>query len=510
MESQLAELKARLQEVNDLEAAAALLYWDQATYMPHGGAAARGRQLATLGVLAHQKFTDPAIGRLLEALEPHAAALDPEADAVRLLEVTRRHYERVIRVPGELVARMGAHQAASYDAWTQARPADEFARVAPYLERTVELSREYASYLPAGAHPADPLIGLSDYGVTVAEVRTLFARLREALVPLVEAITAQPPVDDACLHAHYPEAAQLAFGQEVVSRFGYDWTRGRQDKSPHPFMTKFSLGDVRITTRSRENDLGDALFSTLHEAGHAIYEQGIARGLEGTPLAEGASSGVHESQSRLWENLVGRSRGFWEFWYPRLQGAFPGQLGPVPLESFYRAINKVQRSLIRTDADEVTYNLHVLLRFDFELALLEGTLTVRELPEAWRERYRADLGVMPPSDRDGVLQDVHWFAGHVGGAFHCYTLGNLLSAQFFGAATAAHPEILSEIRAGAYDTLRGWLTENLYRHGQKFTLHELVVRATGQPLALEPYLAYLKRKYAELYPDAWAGDPSPG
>jgi carboxypeptidase Taq len=265
-------------------------------------------------------------------------------------------------------------------------------------------------------------------------------------------------------------------------------------------MVKFSLGDVRITTRVQERDLSDALFSTLHEAGHAMYEQGIHRAFEGTSLGRGTSAGVHESQSRLWENLVGRSRGFWQHYYPRLQAVFPGQLGDVPLDVFYRAINKVQRSLIRTDADEVTYNLHVMLRFDFELALLEGKLRVADLPDAWNARYESDLGLTPPNHHSGVLQDVHWFAGTVGGAFQGYTLGNVLSALFYDAALAAHPEIPGEIEQGQFATLHTWLRDNIYTHGAKFTADELVQRVTGRPMRIEPYIEYLRGKFGELYP----------
>jgi carboxypeptidase Taq len=306
-------------------------------------------------------------------------------------------------------------------------------------------------------------------------------------------------VDDACLHKTFPEAQQIAFGLDIVRRFGYDLERGRLDKSPHPFTTKFSIGDVRITTRVRENDLGDALFSTLHEAGHGMYEQGIRQEFEGTPLARGTSAGVHESQSRLWENLVGRSRGFWKFFYPKLQEVFIEQLGSVPLDTFYRAINKVTPSLIRTDADEVTYNLHVMIRFGLELELLDGKLAMRDLPEVWRERYNSDLGILPPDDRDGVLQDVHWYSGIIGGAFQGYTLGNILNAQFFEAALRAHLEIPSEIEQGKFDTLHSWLKENIYQHGSKFTTSELVQRVTGGPMSIGPYIRYLRSKYGELY-----------
>ena len=285
----------------------------------------------------------------------------------------------------------------------------------------------------------------------------------------------------------------------IAKQMGYDLERGRLDKTPHPFCTRFSAGDVRITTRVRENHIGDALFSTLHEAGHAMYEQGVDAAYEGTPLGRGILSGIHESQSRLWENVVARSRPFWEHYYPALQRTFPDQLGSVPLETFYRAINKVERSLIRTDADEITYNLHVILRFDLELKLLEGTLRVKDLPEAWRAGMQAELGIAPSDDRDGCLQDVHWFFERIGGEFQGYTIGNILSAQFFAAATKAHPNILSEIACGQFSTLRGWLTENVYRHGRSLTPDEIVIRATGGPTTMAPYLAYLHTKYDELY-----------
>jgi carboxypeptidase Taq len=495
VEAKLQELKTRLVEISDLESAAALLSWDQTTYMPPGGAPARGRQLATLRRLAHEKFTDPAIGGLLDDLGPYEESLPYDADEASLIRVTRRHYERAVKVPPAFMAQLSSHGAASYAAWVEARPANDFAAVQPYLEKTLDLSRQYADFFPGYEHIADPLIDIRDYGMKATLVRAIFAELREQLVPIVGAITAQPPADDACLRQTFPEA----FGLEVVRRFGYDLERGREDKSAHPFTTKFSLGDVRITTRVRENYLGDALFSALHEAGHAMYEQGICGDFEGTPLARGTSSGVHESQSRLWENLVGRGRSFWEFFYPQLQATFPDQLGSVPLDTFYRAINKVERSLIRTDADEVTYNLHVMLRFDLELELLEGRLAVRDLPEAWRERFQADLGIVPPDDCDGVLQDVHWYNGFIGGAFQGYTLGNILSAQFFEAALEAHPEIGDEIKAGRFDTLHGWLRESIYQHGRKFTASELVECVTGGPLSIAPYIRYLRNKYGELY-----------
>jgi carboxypeptidase Taq len=499
MQAKLQELKSHLIEINDLESAAALLDWDQSTYMPPGSVPARARQLATLKRLAHEKFTHPAIGKLLEDLYPYEKSLPYASDDASLIRVTRRDYERAVKVPPSFMAELSNHGAQSYQVWAKARPENDFVAVQPYLEKTLELSQQLANFFPGYEHIADPLIGFSDYGMQASTVKAVFSELRERLVPLVREITTQPTMDDSCLHQTFPEAQQLAFGHKVIKRFGYDFVRGREDKTHHPFTTKFSIGDVRITTRVKENELGEALFSTMHEAGHALYEQGICGRFEGTPLAQGTSDGVHESQSRLWENLVGRSRGFWRFFYPKLQAVFSDQLGAVSLETFYRAINKVERSLIRTDADEVTYNLHVMLRFDFELELLEGKLAVRDLPEAWRERFKADFGIAPPDDRDGVLQDVHWYADVIGGVFQGYTLGNILSGQFFEAALLAHPEIPAEIERGEFGTLYNWLKENIYQHGQKHTASELVKRVTGSPLKIEPYFRYLRTKYKELY-----------
>jgi carboxypeptidase Taq len=301
------------------------------------------------------------------------------------------------------------------------------------------------------------------------------------------------------LRQHFPEAHQLAFSHQVIAQLGYDLQRGRQDKTLHPFMTKFSLGDVRITTRVYEDHLAQALFSSIHETGHAMYEQGISPEFEATPLANGTSAGVHESQSRLWENLVGRSREFWQFFYPQLQAVFSTQLQDVSLETFYRAINKVERSLIRTDADEVTYNLHVAIRFDLELQMLEGKLAVRDLPQAWNERYRTDLSIAPSSDSEGVMQDVHWYTGSIGGMFQGYTLGNLMSAQFFAAALQAYPEIPTQIQQGNFQTLLNWLQTNIYQHGCKYTPVELIQKATGKPLSIEPFISYISQKYGEIY-----------
>ena len=499
MEQKLQELKTRLLEINDLNSAVALLNWDQSTYMPPGGAAARGRQMATLSRLAHEQFIDPDVGKLLDNLQAYGESLPYDSDDASLIRVTRRSYDKATKVPPALMAAFYEHSAAAYQAWTEARPNNDFASVQPYLEKTLDLSRQIADCFPGYDHIADPLIDMVDEGMKAESVRQVFAELREQLVPIAQAITSQPLADNSCLHEAYPADEQLAFGKAIITEYGFDFQRGRQDMTHHPFMTKFALDDVRITTRVKENNLNEALFSTLHEAGHAMYELGININLDGTPLADGTSSGVHESQSRLWENLVGRSREFWIHYYPKIQAAFPAQLGSVDMDTFYRAINRVERSLIRTDADEVTYNLHVMIRFDLELTLLEGTLAIKDLPEAWHGRYQSDLGLQAPSDVDGVLQDVHWYGGTIGGAFQGYTLGNIMSAAFFDKAIEAHPQIPSDIEQGQFETLHGWLRENIYQHGSKFTANELIERVTGSPLTIDPYIRYLRTKFGDLY-----------
>lgn len=493
------ELNSRLREIHDLYAASNLLYWDQSTYMPSKGAPARGRQLATLHKIAHEKFTESEIGHLLDRAELQADQVEYDSDEAALLRLTRRRYERAVKVPSDFTAEVSQHEIESYSVWAEARPANDFSKMQPLLEKTLELSRRYAAFFPEKAHPADAMIDASDYGMSVETIQPVFAELRARTVPLVEAIMGQAEIDNSCCYQHFPEDEQWGFGIDMAKRFGYDLNRGRQDKTLHPFMVNFSIDDVRITTRFDEGRLDDGLFSTLHETGHALYELGIDHALEGLPLAEGTSAGVHESQSRLWENIVGRSRGFWTANYAKLQERFPQQLGSVELEQFYRAINKVDRSLIRVDADEITYNLHVIIRFDLELELLEGKLAVADLPEAWHARYEADLGLRAPDDSDGVLQDVHWYAGLIGGAFQGYTLGNIMASQFYAAAVKEKPQIPSEIETGTFETLHDWLRTNIYSHGSKFTTAEILQRTTGGGLDLDPYVNYLHAKYGEIY-----------
>lgn len=499
MEKKLQELKNRLLEINDIQSASAVLGWDQTTYMPAGGAPARGRQMAVLGRIAHEKLIDPEVGKLLDSLDSWAESLPADNDDAALIRVSRHNYDRATKIPPQLLAEFQQHTAGVYQKWTKARPENDYASLQDDLAKTIDYARQIANCFPGYDHIADPLIDVSDRGMKAASVQEVFAQLRSELVPIVKAITEQEAADDSCLKQNFAEDDQLAFGMKIAQKYGFDLNRGRQDKTHHPFMTKFSIDDVRITTRVNENDLSEALFSTLHETGHALYELGINHDYEGTPLNGGTSAGVHESQSRLWENLVGRGRPFWNHYYPQLQATFPEQLNDVPLDTFYRAINKVSPSLIRTDADEVTYNLHVMIRFDLELALLEGTLSVADLPEVWHGRYESDLGVRAPSDVNGVLQDVHWFGGIVGGVFQGYTLGNIMSALFFDQALQAHPSIPSEIEQGEFGTLHQWLKDNIYQHGSKYTANELIERVTGGPLSIDPYIRYLRTKFGQIY-----------
>jgi carboxypeptidase Taq len=439
------------------------------------------------------------LGELLDNLEDYVDKLPADSDEVALIGVARRNYERATRVPNTLMGEIANQIGLSYSAWAAARPKNDWATMRPILEKTLELSRRYADFFPDAQHIADPLIDSSDEGMTVATIRPLFAELRTFLTPLVQAIAAKPETDASCLQQFYPEAQQWAFGERIIRAYGYDFNRGRQDKTHHPFMTRFNWGDCRITTRFDENFLNVGLFATLHEAGHALYEMGTDPRFDGSPLGQGTSSGVHESQSRTWENIVGRSLPFWKFYYPQLQEVFPQQLGNVDLLTFYKAINKVEPSLIRVEADEVTYNLHVIIRFELECELLEGSLSIADLPEAWRARYQEYLGVSPTNDADGVLQDVHWYGGLIGGAFQGYTLGNILSGQFMAAARKAIPNLADQWQAGNFEPLHTWLLENIYRYGRKFSTVELVRRITGGPLELGPYKEYLTTKYSDMY-----------
>jgi len=497
--TKMEQLKARLSVVSDLNGAASLLGWDQQTYMPPGGAAARAEQLATLGRLAHEALISNEIGELLEGAAAESTGSPSDSDESCLVRVVRRDYEKARKVPAALVAEIARATSLGMEVWVQARKDSNFAAFQPALQRILDLQRELAQCVGFEESPYDALLDQYEPGMKKSELLRIFSEMKRGLVPLVQSISERlDRVDDGVLRKVYPEAAQWEFSLDAARRLGYDFQRGRQDKSVHPFTTSFSVNDVRITTRVDERFLPTALFGTLHECGHALYEQGISQTLERSPLASGASLGVHESQSRLWENLVGRSRGFWNHCLPRLKQAFPQNLQDVSLESFYRSINRVEPSLIRVEADEVTYNLHILLRFELESDLIESRLGLAELPEAWNSGMKALLGVVPHNDAEGVLQDVHWSNGLIG-YFPTYSLGNLLSVQLFEKAQIAIPSLSGQIQDGDFASLLDWLRTNVHHHGRKFLPPQLVRLATGESLQAAPYLRYLRDKYSEIY-----------
>jgi carboxypeptidase Taq len=498
MQDKLKQLKAIMAEVSDLKRAAAVLEWDQQVNMPTKGAEARGNQLATLLQIAHVKATSPEVGKLLEELTAEAKQLDPDSDEFRMIKVAKRGYDINVKVPPEHTAEYARVTANAYAAWEKARPENNFKMFQPHLERIVQLVRQYAEYFAPYEHVYDPLLDRYEPGMKTTEVKAIFKVLRPQQVELLQAIASRPQVDDSFLHQAYDPQKQWDFGVEVITQFGYDWKRGRQDKAPHPFTTNFSVNDVRITTRIEPHYLGSALFSTLHECGHGLYELGVNPQYDRTSLAEGASLALHESQSRMYENLVGRSMPFWEHFYPRLLALFPSQLGNVDLQTFYKGINKVEPSLIRVEADEATYNLHIMLRLELEIALLEGSLEVKDLPEAWNSRIEEYLGVTPPNDADGVLQDVHWSNG-LFGYFSTYALGNLVSLQLWEKINADIPNLGDQIREGEFDDLLEWLVANIHTHGKKYEPQELVQRVTGSKIDPAAYMRYLKQKYGEIY-----------
>jgi carboxypeptidase Taq len=497
MEEKLKQLKDKLAEIMNLNYTAALLGWDQQTYMPPGGAEARGNQLALLGKLIHERSTSPEMGKLLEGLKADSVDLDPDSDEARLVKVTTRTYEKAVRVPVRHVVDFAQATTLGQQAWVEARSKSDFSIFRPHLEKIVALRQEYASFFPNFIHPYDALLDDFEPNMRTVDVKAIFDGLRPRQVELIKAIAGKPQVDDSFLHQPFDENKQWQFGKDVITRFGYDWQRGRQDKAAHPFTISFSINDVRITTRVSPDFLNPMLFGTMHECGHALYGMGVAPELEYTGLEGGASLAVHESQSRLWENLVGRSFPFWQHFYPRLQETFP-QLAGVPLDKFYKGINKVAPSFIRVEADEATYNLHIMLRLELEIAMIEGTVAIRDMPDIWNARMQEYLGVNPPDDAHGVLQDIHWSGGSIG-YFSTYALGNLISAQLWEKINLDIPDLAEQVRLGEFEVLLGWLREKIHRHGAKFEPQELVQKVTGSRIDPAPYVRYLTRKYSEIY-----------
>ena len=498
MQDKIEQLKDILAKVSDLEKASDLLEWDMQTYMPPGGFEARGYQMGTLISQAHDMFVSDDVGSLLEELKPYGKSLDPESDDACLIEIAQRDYQKQTRVPSNYVAEYSRITTIAHGAWEEARQNDDFPHFQPHLEKIVEMRRQYADFFAPFEHVYDPLLDDFEPGMKTAEVQKIFSEMRPNQVELIKAISEKPQVDDSFLHLKYDGDKQWKFGEAAITKYGYDWNRGRQDKAAHPFSTSFGIGDVRITTRIDENFLNTGLFGTLHEAGHAIYEQGISPDLERTPLGDGASMAIHESQSRMYENLLGLSYDFWVHFYPILQDTFKTQLGNVDLETFYKGINKVESSLIRIDADEATYNLHIMLRTELEIELMEGNLQVVDLPQAWNDRMEEYLGVVPPNDADGVLQDVHWASGALG-YFPTYSLGNLVSNQLWEKINQDIPGLSGQVQAGDFSELLSWLRENVHQHGSKFKPQVLVKRIVGEEIYPEPYLKYLNGKFGAIY-----------
>jgi carboxypeptidase Taq len=487
-------LRERLAEISDLHRALAVLGWDQKVTMPPGGYPARAEAMATLGRIAHERFVDDEIGRLLDRLRPYEESLAYDSDEASIVRVTRRDWEKARRVPTELRAEMIRAGALGTQVWIEARANNDFASFLPALERNLELRRRYVECFEWDDSPYTPLLDDYEPFMTTTEVAEVFDTVRPVLAELVREA---PRVDASFLEGSFPVDRQRELAERVLQTVGFEPGSWRLDTTVHPFCTSFSNRDIRLTTRYDERHL-DSLWSTMHEAGHGLYAHGISDGLERTPLATSPSLGLNESQSRTWENLVGRSRAFWTHWYEPLQEAFPEQLGGVPLDAFVAAINRAEPGLIRVEADETTYSLHIILRFELERQLIEGRLAPKDLPEAWNAGMRDLLGVEVPDDTHGVLQDIHWSYGAFG-YFPTYALGNVISLQIWAAVREAIPDVEEQMAAGELRELSGWLRDNLYALGRKLTPKETIERLTGTAgIDPGPYLAYLRDKLAAL------------
>lgn len=495
------ELAKALREAATLASVAGTLSWDQETMMPPAAAPFRAEQLAAVSALAHERAAAPRIGELLAVCEADRELTANPVIADALREV-RRDYDRAVKLPTSLVREMAETTSRALEAWKGAREASDFSAFAPWLERVVRLNRARAECYGAGTPTEmyDVLMDEYEPGMTAAEVEPLFASLRDGLTPLIREITSSGNRPDDSLHRiRLPIAAQVEFNRRVAERIGFDLSAGRLDTSTHPFCQGIGPGDTRLTTRYREDGFPEALSSTLHEAGHGLYEQGLPKDEHfGLPLADSTSLGIHESQSRMWENFVGRSRAFWEWALPEAKAAFGAPLEGIDVEQAYRAMNLVEPSLVRVESDEATYNLHIMLRFDLERALLTGNLPVDELPSAWNERVRQDLGLDVPDDRRGVLQDIHWAMGAIG-YFPTYTLGNLYAAQLWRTLSGEVPGLESGFRRGEFAPLLDWLREKVHAPGRRFTAPELCRRVTGEALDHRPLLEYLEGKLRAVY-----------
>jgi carboxypeptidase Taq len=493
------KLVEKVHEIDDLNRALSVLRWDREVNMPKAGTAARVQQMTTLGRFTHVLFTADEMGELIERAANEIEGADYDSDEASLIRLLRRSYNDARKLPPEFVAQVSEVSGHAHKAWVQAREENDFASYQPWLEQVVALGQEMAELYGYEVERYDALLDKYEYDTTTAEVRAIFGALKSELVPLLQAIQERDvDIDDSLLHQPFEVEKQQEFARYIAPKVGYDLSRGHIGTVVHPFSITFSRDDSRITTRWYPDFLSPSLFGTLHESGHSIYEQGTSPELARTPLARGTSLGVHESQSRMMENVVGRSRSFWQAHFPRLQEKFPAQLGHHEVEAFYRAINKVQPSYIRVEADELTYNFHIILRFELEQALINGELAAMDVPAAWNDKMQALLGVVPPTDSEGCLQDVHW-SRPMFGYFPTYALGNLYAAQFFETAVAQDPTIEEGLSEGNTEALLGWLRDNIHRHGRKFTPRELVQRVTGRPLDHDAFMRYANRKFGTLY-----------
>lgn len=497
-EQAYAELTRRTREAATLAGCASVLAWDEATYMPPNASAARGEHMGLLARLGHEMATAPLIGELLAQIEASELVRDPESDAAANTREVRRAYDRAVKLPAALVEELARVTSQAQQVWREARKGNNFAHFRPVFDHIVRLLRQKADAIGYTASRYDALLDEYEPGATAAEVTRVFAALRAELTPLVAAIAASPKRPDRTLLARdYPIDRQKVFAEAAAAAVGFDFAGGRLDESAHPFCTTFGPGDVRLTTRYNLNHFNEAFFGVLHETGHALYEQGLPAEHHGLPVGSYCSMGIHESQSRLWENQVGRGRPFWEHFFPRARQTFSA-LRAVKLDDWLFAVNDVQPSFIRVEADEATYNLHIILRFELEQAVLSGDLPVADVPAAWNERFRAMLGLAVPDDARGCLQDIHWSFGGMG-YFPTYTLGNLYSAQFMAAARRELAGLDDDFRRGEFARLKGWLNDKVHRHGARYRAGELCRRITGAGLDHRPLVEYLRGKYAPLY-----------
>ena len=493
------QLCDQAREAQLVETIGHLLDWDERTQLPAAAGAYRADQIAYVAGLYHQKQTDSRVGQWLAELADNSLATDPHSDSGAVIRLLQRDFDKKTRLPQALVEELARTSVLGQQTWVIARRDNDFASFRPHLEKIIGLKRQEAAALGYDETPYEPLLDDFEPGEVTANVAGVLGALRDALVPLVQAIKASSRRPDvAILAREYPLDVQEAFGRKIAAALGFDFQGGRLDRSVHPFCTGLGPGDVRLTTRYNLCDFGDAFYSILHEAGHGIYDQSLPREHFGLPIGKDVSMGIHESQSRMWENEVARSRPFWEHVFPQAQAAFPAALAEVGVGDFYAAVNEVRPSLIRVDADEVTYNLHILIRFELELALIEDRLQVADLPGAWNDKHEHYLGITPPNDTEGVLQDIHWSAA-LFGYFPTYALGNLYAAQFFAQARKDLGDLDGQFRRGEFSSLREWLRTNIHQHGRRYSPAELAERITGEPLSHRALIEHLSAKYGELY-----------